>query len=116
MLAFINIFPHLFAISGNQAYQDPPYCKHNPIYNYGSLVLTHPPDSVGNSAALGMTIMMFVCSLILRWYLGFLNAKKKANQFSPQAAEMREKSLEEIGDHHPGMLTPYSPITLRLVF
>ncbi|KAI6081263.1 putative pantothenate transporter [Hypoxylon rubiginosum] len=83
MLAFINIFPHLFAISGNQAYQDPPYY------------------SVGNSAALGMTIMMFVCSLILRWYLGFLNAKKKANQFSPQAAEMREKSLEEIGDHHP---------------
>ncbi|XXH02448.1 hypothetical protein Hte_008824 [Hypoxylon texense] len=83
MLAFINIFPHIFAISGNQAYQDPP------LY------------SVGNASALGMTILMFVCSIILRWYLGYLNNKKKANQFSPQAAEMREKSLEEIGDHHP---------------
>lgn len=66
-------------------------------------VLTIHPDSIGNASALGMSILMFVCSIVLRWYLGYLNSKKKANQFSPQAAEMREKSLEEIGDHHPGM-------------
>ncbi|KAI1375289.1 putative pantothenate transporter [Hypoxylon crocopeplum] len=83
VLAFFNIFPHLFAISGNQAYQDPPYY------------------SIGNAASLGMSIMMLVSSVILRWYLGYLNDKKKANQFSQHAAEMREKSIEDIGDHHP---------------
>ncbi|KAI1101042.1 putative pantothenate transporter [Jackrogersella minutella] len=83
VIAFFNIFPHLFAISGTQAYQDPPYY------------------SIGNSAALGMSIMMFLSSILLRWYLGFLNNKKKANQFTEHAAVMREKSIEEIGDHHP---------------
>ncbi|KAI1455775.1 putative pantothenate transporter [Annulohypoxylon moriforme] len=83
MLAFFNIFPHLFAISGTQAYQDPPYY------------------SKGNAAALGMSILMLLSSIGLRWYLGFMNNKKKANQFSEQAAAMREKSIEEVGDHHP---------------
>ncbi|KAI0882301.1 putative pantothenate transporter [Annulohypoxylon maeteangense] len=83
MLAFFNIFPHLFAISGTQAYQDPPYY------------------SKGNAAALGMSILMLLSSIGLRWYLGFMNNKKKANQFSEEAAIMREKSIEEVGDHHP---------------
>ncbi|KAI0383994.1 putative pantothenate transporter [Hypomontagnella monticulosa] len=83
VLAFCNIFPHLFAISGNQAYQDPPYY------------------AVGNSAALGMSIMMFVASIALRWYLGFVNSKKRREQFSERAAELRLKTIEELGDHHP---------------
>ncbi|KAI1383860.1 putative pantothenate transporter [Hypoxylon trugodes] len=83
VLAFFNIFPHLFAISGTQAYQDPPYY------------------SIGNGVALAMSIMMFLSSLGLRWYLGFLNNKKRANQFSDEANELRKKSIEELGDHHP---------------
>ncbi|KAI2469786.1 putative pantothenate transporter [Annulohypoxylon bovei var. microspora] len=83
VLAFFNIFPHLFAISGTQAYQDPPYY------------------SIGNASALGMSILMLVSSIVLRWYLGYLNKKKAENQFSEQAAVMREKSIEEVGDHHP---------------
>ncbi|KAH9995003.1 putative pantothenate transporter [Xylariaceae sp. FL0662B] len=82
-LAFFNIFQALFSICGTQAYRDPPYY------------------SIGHSAALGMTIMMLVISLFLRWYLGFLNNKKRENQFSECAVEKRGKSLEEIGDHHP---------------
>ncbi|KAI1091576.1 putative pantothenate transporter [Rostrohypoxylon terebratum] len=83
MLAFFNIFPHVFAISGTQAYQDPP------IY------------SKGNAAALGMSILMLLSSIGLRFYLGYLNKKKRANQFTEEAALLREKSIEELGDHHP---------------
>ncbi|KAI2604022.1 MFS general substrate transporter [Hypoxylon fragiforme] len=89
VLALVNVFSHIFAISGTQAYQDPPY--------YG----------LGNGIALVMVIMMFVCSLVLRWYLNFLNNKKRANQYSQQAIEMRQKSIEEIGDHHPDFYYQY---------
>ncbi|KAI0837111.1 putative pantothenate transporter [Hypoxylon sp. FL0890] len=83
VIAFFNIFPHLFAISGTQAYQDPPYY------------------SIGNATALGMSVLMLLSSIGLRFYLGYLNKKKRANQFSEHAAFMRGKSIEEIGDHHP---------------
>ncbi|KAI1136002.1 putative pantothenate transporter [Hypoxylon sp. FL0543] len=83
VIAFFNIFPHLFAISGTQAYQDPPYY------------------SIGNATALGMSVLMLLSSIGLRFYLGYLNKKKRANQFSEHAAYMRGKSIEEIGDHHP---------------
>ncbi|KAI1405414.1 putative pantothenate transporter [Hypoxylon fuscum] len=83
VLAFFNIFPHLFAISGTQAYQDPPYY------------------SIGNAAALGMSILVFVSSIALKMYMVYMNKKKRENQFSQQATEQREKSIEEIGDHHP---------------
>lgn len=67
------------------------------------MIADHPIlDSIGNSAALGMSIMMFVASIALRWYLGFLNNKKKREQFSERSAELRLKSIEELGDHHPG--------------
>ncbi|KAI1079059.1 putative pantothenate transporter [Whalleya microplaca] len=82
-LAFFNIFPHLFSICGNQAYRDPPYY------------------SVGNTASLAMVIMMLLSSLALRWYLEFLNKRKRANQSSEQAIATRGESLENIGDHHP---------------
>ncbi|KAI1475625.1 MFS general substrate transporter [Daldinia eschscholtzii] len=83
VLAFFNVFPHLFAISGNQAYQDPPYY------------------SVGNSAALGMSIMMLVSTIALRFYLAYLNKKKAANQYTEKANELRKKSMQELGDYHP---------------
>ncbi|KAI0169101.1 putative pantothenate transporter [Hypoxylon sp. FL1284] len=82
-LAWLNILPHIFAISGNQAYQDPP------IYR------------VGNTSALVMSVTIVVCALLLRWRLAHLNKVKKANQHTQQAADMREKSIEDIGDHHP---------------
>ncbi|CAM1506002.1 Fc.00g116390.m01.CDS01 [Cosmosporella sp. VM-42] len=84
-LAFFNIFSQLFSISGNQAYLDPPYYRK------------------GNTASLVMAAVVIVVSLILRWYLGHLNEKKKQTQFSPQASEQRQKSVEELGDRHPGM-------------
>ncbi|KAF3057119.1 hypothetical protein GL218_06034 [Daldinia childiae] len=83
VLAFFNVFPHLFAISGNQAYQDPPYY------------------SVGNSAALGMAIMMLVSTVALRFYLAYLNKKKAENQYTEKSNELRLKSIEELGDYHP---------------
>ncbi|OTA98910.1 hypothetical protein M426DRAFT_98002 [Hypoxylon sp. CI-4A] len=83
VLAFFNIFPHIFSISGTQAYQDPPYY------------------SIGNATALGMSVMMLVASSVLRWYLGYLNNKKRANQFTDESNALREKSIEELGDHHP---------------
>jgi hypothetical protein len=42
---------------------------------------------------------MAVASLVLRWYLGYLNNKKKSQ---PVDAERRAKSVDELGDKHPG--------------
>ena len=59
-------------------------------------------DRIGHSSALALSIVIFVSSLILRWYLGYLNAKKKEIQYSEQATLERLKSIEELGDLHPG--------------
>jgi hypothetical protein len=37
---------------------------------------------------------------VLRWYLGFLNEKKKNKT---QDVQLGGKSIEELGDKHPGM-------------
>ena len=50
-----------------------------------------------------MSVIIVVAALVLRWYLGFLNTKKKEMQSSLEAAEQRQKSMEELGDKHPGM-------------
>lgn len=50
-----------------------------------------------------MSILVFVSSIALKMYMVYMNKKKRENQFSQQATEQREKSIEEIGDHHPGM-------------
>lgn len=64
-------------------------------------------DARGNSAALGMSAALLVVSLVLRWYMGYLNKKKHEVQFSDQMIELREKSLEDLGEYHPGMVHPF---------
>ncbi|KAL5089021.1 hypothetical protein Trisim1_006164 [Trichoderma cf. simile WF8] len=82
-LALFNMFAQSFSIAGNQLYTDPPYYKK------------------GNTASLGMSIAVVVISLVLRWYLGYLNDKKKRVQFLEESSASRQQSLEEIGDTHP---------------
>lgn len=65
-------------------------------------------DKKGNSASLGMSIAVVVISLILRWYLGYLNDKKKRVQFLEESSASRQQSLEEIGDTHPGTIPVYT--------
>lgn len=65
------------------------------------LTTPFPTDSKGNAAALGMSILMLLSAIGLRFYLSYLNKKKRANQFTEEAALLREKSIEELGDHHP---------------
>lgn len=53
-----------------------------------------------------MSAALLVVSLVLWWYLGYLNKKKHEVQFSEHIAELREKSLEDLGEYHPGMFHP----------
>lgn len=60
-----------------------------------------------------MSIAVVVISLILRWYLGYLNDKKKRVQYLEESSASRQQSLEEIGDTHPGTApSPYSTFWL----
>lgn len=102
-LAFVNIFSQLFAISGQHAYIDPPNCRW-PLPCSGGDVLTRLcTDRIGHASALALSVVILVTSLVLRWYFGYLNAKKAAAQFSEQASQDRLKTMEELGDKHPGM-------------
>ncbi|KAI5925986.1 putative pantothenate transporter [Camillea tinctor] len=82
-LAFFNIISQLFAISGTQAYSDPPY------YHQGHI------------ASLVMVVVMTITSLVLRWYLSYLNSKKKSLSAQQIQALMSSESIEELGDKHP---------------
>lgn len=59
-------------------------------------------DRQGNSCALGMCCCNLVLSFVLRWYLGVLNGRKEKSQYTDEAYHQRQKSLEELGDNHPG--------------
>ncbi|KAI0479429.1 MFS general substrate transporter [Xylariaceae sp. FL0804] len=85
-LAFFNIFSQLFAISGTQAYSDPPYYHK------------------GNSVALGLSAVVIVSALILMWYLSFMNRKKAAAQTSDPNRGLSQQSVDEIGDKHPDFM------------
>ena len=54
-----------------------------------------------------MSAALLVVSLVLWWYMGYLNKKKHEVQFSEQMIELREKSLEDLGEYHPGMVHPF---------
>jgi hypothetical protein len=56
-----------------------------------------------------MSVAVVIISLILRWYLGYLNSKKKEAQASAESSDSRQQSLEEVGDLHPG--THHMPFT-----
>lgn len=92
-----------FSIAGNQLYSDPPYCKQQINWHYFNLkYLTRSSDKKGNAASLGMSVAVVLISLILRWYLAYLNSKKKEVQASAASSDIRQQSLEEAGDLHPG--------------
>ncbi|KAI1506363.1 MFS general substrate transporter [Biscogniauxia marginata] len=84
-LAFFNIISQVFAISGTQAYSDPPYYRK------------------GHTASLVLVIVMTIASLVLRWYLSYLNRKKKALS-SQQVHNLSQESIEDLGDKHPDFL------------
>ncbi|KAL7916673.1 hypothetical protein GGI35DRAFT_433791 [Trichoderma velutinum] len=48
-----------------------------------------------------MSVAVVVISLILRWYLGYLNDKKKRVQYLEESSASRQQSMEEVGDAHP---------------
>lgn len=50
-----------------------------------------------------MSVLTIVFSLILRWYLGYLNEqKRKALAINSEETQaLRRKGLEELGDRHP---------------
>ncbi|KAI0602374.1 putative pantothenate transporter [Biscogniauxia sp. FL1348] len=85
-LAFFNIISQLFAISGTQAYTDPPY------YHKGHI------------ASLAMVVVMTITSLVLRWYLSYLNRKKRSLSGQESQAPMSQESIEELGDKHPDFM------------
>ncbi|CAJ2512058.1 Uu.00g076830.m01.CDS01 [Anthostomella pinea] len=85
-LAFFNIISQVFGICGTQAYSDPPYYRK------------------GNAAALGLSVMIIVASLALRWWLSYLNRQKGSQLSSSPTHEMSQQSIEDMGDKHPGFL------------
>ncbi|KAI1340035.1 hypothetical protein F5Y15DRAFT_62363 [Xylariaceae sp. FL0016] len=46
--------------------------------------------------------MEIVAALIVMWYLNLMNRRKRALQATEQTREMNQKSIEEVGDKHPG--------------
>lgn len=88
--ASVNIVSQLLAISGNQAYADPPYYK------------------TGNSAALALIAFSGVCSAVLQLYLRRLNSFKRRDMHSEDAERMRQEfTVDDIGYRHPDVLFQY---------
>lgn len=80
------MFSQIFAIAGNQAYNDPPYYRH------------------GNATALGLQALCLIISLMLRWHFQRKNDKKRQQKDSSEAVQQRLQSTEEVGAAHPGKL------------
>ena len=70
-VASTNVLSQVFSISGNQAYEDPPYYH------------------TGLSASLGMVVMCAVAAVALMWVVTRENVKKLADQGSEEAAQLR---------------------------
>lgn len=87
--ACINIVAQCISISGNQAYQDPPYYKK------------------GLGASLGMISMSGVASMVLVGWLKRLNKKKLVERDSDEARRLRGYSVDEIGNQHPDFIFSY---------
>lgn len=78
------MFSQIFAIAGNQAYNDPPYYQN------------------GNAAALGLQVLCLIISLILRWHFQRKNERKRQHKDSAKAVQQRLQSTEDLGAAHPG--------------
>jgi MFS family permease len=82
-VALANIVSQLIAMAGSFAFTDPPYYRK------------------GLGASLGMVAMTGVVSVLLMVYLRAMNARKTREQRTEKAAELRDKSIEEVGNNHP---------------
>lgn len=87
--ACINVIAQCIAISGNQAYQDPPYYRK------------------GLGISIAMITMSGVSALVLRVWLIRLNKKKVAERDGEEAARLRGCSVDEIGNKHPDFFFAY---------
>jgi len=81
--ALINCIAQAVAIGLNQAYDDPPLYRK------------------GNGTALALVSLAAVLAISLRFCLRWENKKKRENQFTEETAQMRLKSIDEIGNKHP---------------
>ncbi|PYI11228.1 putative pantothenate transporter [Aspergillus sclerotiicarbonarius CBS 121057] len=85
-LAAVNIIGQCFSIAGSKVFDDPPgYRK-------------------GKAFALAFSVLGGVASIGLIGYLRWLNARKMAGRYTPEAAEKRAMTLEEICDDHPDFM------------
>src|SRR6266536_979471 len=119
MLALINMIGQAMSIAGNASYKDPPYCKspfpfplhfplHSPNPRFPSHHTTHhtylflsPSDRNGNIGALAMTVVEFLGTIFIYFYLRWRNQQKDKNAHMPEADEQRQISLDIIGERHP---------------
>ncbi|KIW92662.1 uncharacterized protein Z519_06509 [Cladophialophora bantiana CBS 173.52] len=82
--ALINSIAQAVAISGNQAYVDPPYYRR------------------GHAASLGMIGFEIVVATTMLFVLKHENEKKKREQHSEKAEEVRRKhTIDDVGNRHP---------------
>ncbi|KIW18682.1 hypothetical protein PV08_02971 [Exophiala spinifera] len=87
--ALINSIAQAVAIGSNEVYNDPPYYKK------------------GHGAALGMAAAGVASCGLLLLLLRYENDKKRKEQFSEKATELRNVSIDEIGNKHPDYFFSY---------
>ncbi|KAF2474391.1 putative pantothenate transporter [Lindgomyces ingoldianus] len=88
-VAMINVISQCLSISGNQAYQDPPFYRK------------------GMSASLGLICMSGVVAMLTVVYLKRMNQNKLTELDGEKAARLRELSIDEIGSKHPDFFFTY---------
>ena len=87
--ALVNSIAQAVAISGNQAYVDPPLYRK------------------GHAAALAMIAFAAIMTIALLFTLKYENTKKIAEQGSEKARELRKFTIDDIGNKHPDVFFGY---------
>jgi MFS family permease len=101
--AIMNMVAQAFAISGNQAYTDPPLCKSFTSTEYLRSTDNSVTDRRGISSALGLTIAHMVACGILIWVINRENAAKikvRDGLTPDELVEKRAESWDIVGDDH----------------
>ena len=87
--AIINVIATCVAISGNQAYSDPPTYR------------------IGHGSAMGMIVLTGLTAAALSVWLRILNKQKRLRQYTDEAEGLRECSIDDIGNKHPDFFYGY---------